>query len=691
MMPGYRQVWFVMACIAWGGSAVAVHAATVTFHVSQEGNDGWSGALPQPDELSEDGPFKTIARARDAIRALKAAQGLPQGGVEVRIGGGHYFLEQPLEFTEADSGTPDAPVVYSGAPGEEVRIIGGKQVANFAPVTDPAVLERLDAGARGQVLQADLKALGVTDFGGPSGGGIEVFFNDQPMTLSRWPNEGFTRIVDIVVKDDHKIHGIPGSLTGKFVYDGDRPKRWVGEKDGWLHGYWFWDWSDQRQKIESIDTEKSILAVEPPYHGYGYRKGQWYYAFNLLSELDRPGEWYLDRETGILYFWPPAPLDQGSVTVSVLDKAVAASNVSNITFQKMTIEGCRGTAITVSAGTHVTVAGCVIRNVGGAAVSIADAADSGVAGCDIYQTGHGGIGLSGGDRTTLTPANLFAENNHIHHYGRWSRMYQPAVGLNGVGNRVAHNLIHDAPHMAIMFGGNDHVIEYNEIYRVCEESNDAGAMYAGRNWTMRGHVIRYNYLHQVKGFEDRGCVGVYLDDMFASAAIYGNIFWEVTMAAFIGGGRDNTIENNVFVDCNPALHIDARALGWAHYHADEWVVEGNEKGTLSGIAYNKPPYSDRYPQLVGILDDEPKAPKGNVIARNICVGGRWDDIEDKARPYLKFEDNLIDEDPHFLDAATQDFRLKEDSPAFKLGFQPIPVEKIGPYEDARRASWPIAR
>ena len=66
-----------------------------------------------------------------------------------------------------------------------------------------------------------------------------------------------------------------------------------------MHGYWFWDWSDQRHKIESIDAEKHLIAVVPPYHGYGYRKGQWYYAFNLLSELDSPGEWYLDRQTGI--------------------------------------------------------------------------------------------------------------------------------------------------------------------------------------------------------------------------------------------------------------------------------------------------------------------------------------------------------------------------------------------------------
>jgi hypothetical protein len=243
--------------------------------------------------------------------------------------------------------------------------------------------------------------------------------------------------------------------------------------------------------------------------------------------------------------------------------------------------------------------------------------------------------------------------------------------------------------MGMGFGGNDHVIEFNEIHSVCYESNDAGAIYTGRDWTMRGTIIRHNYLHHINGFEGRGCVGVYLDDMFCGTLIYGNVFYRVTMAAFIGGGRDCAIENNIFVDCRPAVHIDARALGWAGYHAQMWIQEGREKGTLSGIAYNKPPYSERYPQLINILEEDPAAPRGNVVARNVCQGGTWDSIEEKARPLVKFEDNLLDEDPRFVDAERLNFQLKADSPAYKLGFQRIPIEQIGPYQDGQRASWPV--
>jgi len=678
----------VVLAVALGGAAEEAGGA-LQLYVGTNGDDGWSGKLPEPNADGTDGPLATLERARDAIRALKAAGGLPAGGVSVVVRGGVYRIEKPLELTADDSGTADAPIAYVAASGEEVRLVGGQVVTDFEPLTDPAVLARLDESARGQVVQADLEALGVTDFGSPSGGGIELFFQDKPMTVARWPNEGFVNIAEEVGGDKFDVRGRKGDRVGKWVYDGDRPQRWAGENEVWVHGYWFWDWSDQRHKVKAIDTEQRIIEVEPPYHNYGYRKGQWYYAFNILAEIDAPGEWYVDRESGILYFWPPAPIDHGQAVVSILPTMLTMKDASHVTIRGFTVEAFRHTAMSISGGAENRVVGCTFRNIGGAAVSVSGGTHHGVVGCDVYQMGKGGISLRGGDRTTLTPAGHFAENNHIHDYGRWYRMYQSALSLSGVGNRVSHNLIHNAPHMAIGFGGNDHVIEFNEIHSVCLESNDAGAMYTGRNWTMRGHVIRHNYLHHISGFRGHGCVGVYLDDMFASAAITGNLFYRVTRAAFIGGGRDCTVDNNIFVDCRPALHVDARALGWAHGHADGWIQEAGEKGTLSGIAYNKPPYSERYPELVNILEDEPKAPKGNLIARNVSWGGKWDGIQDVARPYLTLEDNLVDEDPHFVDAENLDFRLREDSPALEIGFKPIPIEKIGLYEDADRASWPV--
>ena len=670
---------FVLAAIlVTGGMLMAAPARTV-FYLSPGGDDAAAGA--------KSAPFATLERARDELRALKRA-GKLSGGATVELAAGVYQLGKALELTAEDSGpSPADPIIYRARRGANVRLVGGRVIDDFRPVTDPAVLERLDPAARGKVLVADIKALG--DFGKANGGGLEVFCNDVPMTSARWPNDGFVKIVDVIADKPVNVRGTKGDAGGKFVYDGDRAKRWVGEKDLWLHGYWFWDWSDSSQKVARLDTDKRTIELADPQHGYGYRKGQWYYAFNALSELDQPGEWYLDREAGRLYFLPPARLTPGAVVVSVAPNLVQMKSTANVVLRGMTLEACRETAVVASGVSDVEIVGCIVRNVGMNAIDL-DGKCSGVVGCDVYNTGKAGITISGGDRKTLTGAGMYADNNHVHDVGRIFRMYCGGINVHGVGNRVSHNLIDNCPHTAIFFGGNDNVMEFNEIHSVCYESNDAGAIYSGRDWTQRGNIVRNNYLHDISGFEGRGCVGVYLDDMYCGTLIQGNLFYKVTNAAFIGGGRDCTIDNNTFVYCLPSVHVDARALGWAKYHADTWVEEGKTKGTLSGILYNKPPYSVRFPELINILNEDPGAPRGNIVTRNICVGGKWDGIEGKARPLIKFESNLLDQDPLFVDAARLNFQLKDGSPAFALGFQRLPLQQMGLYQDDRRASWPVA-
>ena len=164
-----------------------------TLYVATNGNDAWSGIQVEPNAQKSEGPFATLERARDEIRKLKKRGGLPAGGVVVEICGGIYERTETLELLAEDSGTPDAPVVYQARRGEDVRLVGGKVVTGWKPVTDPDILKRLAEAARGKVLQADLKALGISDFGQAGGGGIELFFQDKPMTLARGPNEGFIK------------------------------------------------------------------------------------------------------------------------------------------------------------------------------------------------------------------------------------------------------------------------------------------------------------------------------------------------------------------------------------------------------------------------------------------------------------------------------------------------------------------
>jgi len=661
------RLWILASALAIAASATG---EAITLHIAPNGDDAAAGTAAAP--------LKTPIGARDRIRSLRASGTFPSEGVVVEFAGGEYTPDAPLALSREDSGTEAAPIVWAAASPGQSAILGSRRIPAFAAVTDAAILAKLPEEARGHVVQADLKARGITDYGSPDGGGISLLFNGQPMTLARWPNEGFTKIVEEAGADKVDIRGTTGTKQGRWVYDGDRPARWTGEADARVHGYWFWDWSDQRHKVKSIDPAQHIIEIEPPYHGYGYRKGQWYYAFNLLSEIDRPGEWYLDRAKGTLYFWPPSDPATGDARVTVANNLITLDNVSHITFSGLRLGETRRSAIEITGGSTVMVTDCAVANVENDAIVVRGGTNHIVERCTFNRLGGSAITMDGGDRATLTAAGHIARNNHIHNFGQWFRMYHAGISIGGVGITVVHNHIHDAPHMAIYFNGNDFTIEHNEIHDVCLESNDAGAIYAGRDWTMRGTKVRYNFLYNITGFENRGCVGVYLDDMFGGTEISNNLFYRVTRAAFIGGGRDVMVTNNVFVDCRPAFWGDNRAQGWAADTVPTTMME-----RLNAMPYKNELWSKRYPELPGIVDDEPAAPKGNVIARNVSIGGIWADFSKETGVYLKFEENLVlgdEEIPAIADTARPTAaELVKPLKAHTLpaGFEQLPIEKFG--------------
>jgi len=220
----------------------------VEFYVASDGNDTHPG--------TKERPFATLQRAAEEIRRLKQRDGLPAGGVVVNIRGGQYKVAETFELGSADSGTEPSPIVYRASAGEVPIFTGGVRLTGFQAVQDPAVLERLPEEARGKVMQVDLKTYGIESvkplrLGGFAGGlGFtthptpELFFDKKAMQLARWPNDDYVRVVDVTLQDDHKIHGRAGSKTGRFLYEGDRPKRWKDEKEILLYGYWFFGWAD---------------------------------------------------------------------------------------------------------------------------------------------------------------------------------------------------------------------------------------------------------------------------------------------------------------------------------------------------------------------------------------------------------------------------------------------------------------
>ena len=698
----------------------------VHYYVSTRGNDSWSGCLPDPTPEGDDGPFASLERARDAVRALLAEPTSSEDGIDVCIRGGVYPRTSSLELTAPDSGTESCPVIWRAHAGEDVLLTGARPLTGFKPIDDPETLERLNESARGEVLATDLKEQGIAGWGDiePRGGpGMEVFFRGKRMPMARWPKDQWQLIADVPQTGEKRLHeglerekrynNVPiGRHYGRIKYQGDQPKRWSNIREILLHGYWTWDWNDSFQKVEAIDTATREITIREPHHSYGYTKRQRFHFLNVLEELTQPGEWCLDRERGILYFRPPGPIDEGDVTVSMLsDPFIVMDGAEHVTVRDLEFAYARDGAVVVKGGHDSLIAGCTFRCLGAMAVHIRGRAN-GITSCDIHDVSSGGIDLGGGDRKTLEPAGNFAVNNHIYDFSRWLRTYQYAIAVSGVGNRAAHNCIHNAPQEAVTFNGNDHVLELNEIYDVCRETEDSGAIHTGRDWTWQNNVVRHNYIHHLSDSDMNrgGVIGVYLDDFMSGTAIVGNVFYKACQAAFIGGGRNNRIENNVFVDCNPSAHVDARGLGWAAYYFDGTYNVLFER--MDKMAYDKPPYSERYPYLPGLIDDEPATPKHNRIARNISVGGAflelYDDLDlsvvevrnnviagrvtgietrdDQAPPeqLLKNGNVITEGDAGVGGADTGELVVADSSPAWALGFEPIPFDKIGLTEDEYR-------
>lgn len=653
--------------------------------VSTQGNDANPGSKAEP--------VATLVRARDLVRALRA-KGVG-GAIAVNVLPGEYRVTAPLALSRQDSGAEQGPTVYRAVEPGKAVFYGGARIGGFQPVTDPDILKRLPEEARGKALKADLRAQGITDYGRlavrgfgqpPSPPTLELFVNGKPMTLARWPNTGFVGIGKLIE---------PGARTeGKpsvFEYLNDRPARWTQAEDAWLFGYFRYLWADATIKIGGIDTAAKTIATAEPYHYIGpmdTSQGIIYYAFNLLEEIDRPGEWYLDRNTGALYLYPPTDdMANAVVEVGMLSTPmVTMNNVADVRLEGLTFDLGRGNGLMLTDCSRVLIAGCTVTRMAGNGVMIHGGEANGLLGCDIHTIGRRAAEVIGGDRANLKPGRHFVENCRIHNFGRIDRTYTPAIQLEGVGHRVAHNLMYNGPSSAMRIEGNDHIIEFNEFHSVVRESDDQGAIDIYRNPTYRGIVFRYNRFTNCgkTGAEAavHGQAAIRFDDAISGMVVYGNIFIRSAHGHFgavqMNSGRDNIVDNNLFVDCKQGI-----SGGW---NSGNSVWRMLAEGKRPADFFVSDLYLKRYPKIATMRDE----PGINYLWRNVfyrCgqpVTGN---------PHLDLFENVVYDklDPGFVNAAQGDHRFQPDAALFsKIAFRPIPVDEIGLYEDLYRASWPVA-
>ena len=553
------------------------------FYVATNGLDSNPGTQEQP--------FATLEAAQSAIRQAKKTA--PTYSVTVWIRGGTYYRSNSFALDARDSGTNNAPITYLGFPNETAVFTGAKAITNFASVSDSAILSRLPASARGLVLVSDISGLGVADYGSLTNRGaltrnsftravprpwmVELFFDNRRQQLARWPNQDRSEEVWA-----YTVAPVPGQWKENpkdnwFSYRENNPSNWAMKETVWVHGGWCYWWDDSYEQIIAIDTAaKKITTIRPGDNGNTANAP--YEALNVLEELDQPGEWVIDRAKNLIYFWPPSTNANQRTTLSTLaSDLVTLTNAANIQFQNLSFDGGRGSGVSMRRSTNIVVAGCEFRNFGSRGVVVGNSPytnsmtflplnydyegglSNRVVGCHLHDLGEGGIVLSGGDRVTLTPSGHAAINNYIHHFNVNIRCSRPAIALNGVGMTISHAVIHDSPHEAIYFEGNDHLIEYCNIYRIGKDTSDAGAIYScGADWRQRGTVIRYNFL------QPAGVSGIYLDDFTSGVSVYGNILMNISPGTLLGGGRDNNVFNNLYVGVNyTSCNISSRGNTWA--------------------------------------------------------------------------------------------------------------------------------
>jgi hypothetical protein len=644
----------------------------VTFYVAASGRDINSGSKAHP--------FQSLTRARNAIRIWKRAHADQRSGsILVIVQGGSYPVTQPLELNSEDSGSAAAPIVYQAEPGQQASFCGGVNITAWQPIADKQRVAQLAPSVRMRVLQADLKALGVTALGDATAlrRRPELFCDGVPQTLARWPNQGFVKTGEIRGEDTFTVwNSIAGCKDGKFNFVEDRPATWINEPDVRLYGYWFWDWFEEYQRVDKIDDQARTFTLSPPFSRYGYRKDQRYYAVNVFRELDQPGEWYLDRRNSTVYWLPPTAVDAAKVTTvfSVYDQPfVTMDNVEHVIVQGLCFQESRANGIHIRGGAHALVAGCTFKRLGGDAVVIKGGQDHGVFGCTMHTLGCAGMDITGGDRKELTRGGHFVENCTVYDISRLKRTYSPAVRLDGCANRIAHNRFERMPSSALRIEGNDHMIELNIVRKVVQESDDQGGLDMFGNPLYRGVVIRWNLWKDIGGGTDCGAAGVRLDDMISGVMVHGNVFQRCGAVKFGGvqihGGKENLIDNNCFIDC-------FAGISFSRWSAQRWL-ESIERFQAQ---VSSRPYAARYPELAQLR----QGANINVICRNIFARTAPMLLRDGQIQQTAL--NLVTDQMPEIERLSHDRGMQSETQFRPILLNPIPTHDIGPYAHPWRAS-----
>lgn len=546
--------------------------------------------------------YPDLATAIAAVPALRAAAP-PNTSVMIVLPPGVSRIRKAAVITAAHNGAEGAPLIICGAGAGLTRLVGAIPLR-----TRRATL--MDTGGRpfpAGGLAVDLDMLNDRPNLVPRGAYVkappavlQLFQGGGRLTPSQWPSTGFVNAA-AAGPSERLVISVPQSRAAVWRY----------EPALWANGYWKADWAHELTPVSAISPDGQSIQIEG-LHGPEPTRSQVRFCIkNALSELKEPGTFAADPGRKVAVYLPNQ--NGGSLEVAISPSAIQIENARNVTIRDISFDRTLGAAAVVTNSKNIRFENCAFRQTGGNGVTVVGGRNVHFWRCVISETAETGIVLSGGDRKTLESAGHLFADGIIANFGLESPTYHPAAWLMGVGQQVVGSLLTGGAHNAVMLSGNDHQVVGNEISHVLRETDDAGAIYMGADWTERGMLIARNYIHGLGGPEpSKFLCGIYLDDQASGAKVVGNVIVGGDFGIVIGGGRDNELTANLL--SNPTqggISFDTRGLGWAR-SANQVLAK-----KLSGVPFQDAPWRSRYPSLANLSPPTQGQPDGNAITSNI--------------------------------------------------------------------------
>ena len=685
----------------------------VRYYVAPDGDDRAAG--------TEATPFATVERAQAAVRALRSPDGMPEA-VEVVLRGGRYELTEPLRLGAEDSGSP-APEsgwnIVSGPPrgvtwrayeGERPVLSGGRTIGGFRQTEVN--------GVEAWVAELPEVASGAWNF-------TQLWVNGVRARRPRLPESGLFVIEEPLGKVvwEGDVHEVLFTGQDEFRFAAGDLRAWKNVSDVEFVGLHYW--IESRIPFAAIDestrTAKLQWTSRMRLTDDFQRGGAPYYVENVFEAFGSPGQFYLDRPEGKLYYVPRegermedadvvAPflpyvlfIDGGAQTpvhhVSFsgigfshtewvpgdeaktatpqaachVPGSVVVQRSHDIFFDSCRFSGLGGYGVEVCGGSSdVAVTGSIITDLGGGGVKVWHASEPPQAGEPVMP----GAGPDWKDAVTCR--RVVISDNVISDGGY--RFHQAVGVLVGkcTGVQLLHNSIHDFDYSGVSVGwtwGYDeggaygNLVEYNHIYNIGRGMlSDMGGIYT--LGVQPGTRLRYNVIHDCysRGY---GGWGIYNDEGSSHILIENNVVYRTKSTVYNQHyGRENVVRNNVFafggeqqvsrsrVEAHASFTFTNNIL---YFDTEGEVLSGNWKEVSSHIDSN----------LYFNASGKPVTFAGLPITE-------WRERGADSRSIVA--------DPGFFSPQNGDFRIRGDSPALRVGFRPFDVSDVGPRQGVQGES-----